>query len=1129
MKVIKYNLFITLFLFICIHVCAQVEQNPLYLKNYAPSPEAYSMMQYEEIPVSLYTGIPDISVPLYNIRSNDWTLPIALSYHASGIKISQEASWVGLGWNLQAGGMISRSIRGKDDLNQFLTDTNPVPDADNIPNNFLSFHAINGNILIPEMNKDVEPDVFFYNFAGYSGKFYSKKGANIKGHGENLFELSDPEAHLLIRLKNSKNNPIFEIIAPGNIKYTFKAIEITKRHALGFFDRSVDLECPHFTSQHYIPDTFDFNPEYTITSWYLTHIQYPTGDEIFFDYHRALNTYLSPMHRSDVTNHVVDVKDLKNPYYPIEDINHFTIENEPKKQSTISFEYIYEQPRLTGIRWTEGELEFVPAEKNREDIRTLPHAETEGAKMLGQINLYTKDRKKKLKSFLFHYSYFLSMDDNGNLQKIPNYNTSRLKLDSISIKGTDSNKTQKYKMGYNDSEPLPIKNCYAYDYWGYYNESNMTIPFVPYVSSSDYRSMSLSIDESTKKYTLARDGKIVMEKGKKINGYGEDKEPSSKALIGTLTSLTTPLEGKTEFKYEGNRVIDSTQIEWKIQDSLSIDIYALKEYDNTSLTTTFSMPYDGCIDINWVYDGNIDCIEKEKNTTLINIPGITSIVGIPQDTYNSGSPIHGQYHLKQRTACPKGTHTITLKTSDRAKLSVIIKRYKAKLGYYEPLVGGIRIAEIKSPLTTRKYYYTNDKGECSGRLNRKPVFNRMVNRNYFATYSNGIPIANILYIEFNSAAIQPLENPYNSYFMGYEQVNIIQQTKDDKTIIEKNYFHNEKEDHNEFYIDYPGRNMPLNGKLIKRRIYSGDNLLSQNIKKYKAIKVSDIKGLKYYPNDLSHNYHIENYCTQLIEETDTIYTKLSNTFVVHPVKKTYAYNSNYLLSRMIIRENDCIKSHFIRYATDFINPYLDGYFEKYNLITTPIEEDFFTNGILSKKLWHIHYKDLLVKPWKEYIFYNRPGVIIPSFNGNTSIYTGKPDITYNSYNKRGRNTSLHTRMGQSVVLVWGYKHQHIIAQISNATIAEVENKGIDIEALADKEEPTETDWDLLHSLREALPQGRIIITRYEPLIGIISQTGPTGVTVRYTYDEFGRLSETIETGKRENVIQKNEYKYATEK
>lgn len=98
MKVIKYNLFITLFLFICIHVCAQVEQNPLYLKNYAPSPEAYSMMQYEEIPVSLYTGIPDISVPLYNIRSNDWTLTnsLELSCFRNKNKSGSQLGWSGL-------------------------------------------------------------------------------------------------------------------------------------------------------------------------------------------------------------------------------------------------------------------------------------------------------------------------------------------------------------------------------------------------------------------------------------------------------------------------------------------------------------------------------------------------------------------------------------------------------------------------------------------------------------------------------------------------------------------------------------------------------------------------------------------------------------------------------------------------------------------------------------------------------------------------------------------------------------------------------------------------------------------------------------------------------------------------
>lgn len=1129
MNYINYSWYVCILLILFAHnpIRAQVEVNPLYTKNYVPSPEAYSMMQYEEIPVSLYTGVPNINIPLYTIKSNDWTLPITLNYHAAGIKVNQEASWVGLGWNLQAGGMISRSIRGKDDFHGFLKDTTPVPDAANIPNDFLSYHKLDGNILISEINKDVEPDIFYYNFAGYSGKFYSKKGAYSDEHDENLFELSNPEEHLRIKIKEKNNDPVFEITAPGNIKYTFKAIEITRRHALSFFGRSIDLECPHFSSQYYIPENRDYT-DYTLTSWYLTHVQYPTGDEIFFNYQRVSNAYLSPMHRSDVINDVIDVKNLNNPYYPIEDINHFGIENEPKNKATISFEYIYQQPRLIGIRWKDGELEFVPAEKNRQDIRTWPREKSEGAKMLGQINLYTKDRKKKLKSYLFHYSYFLGMDSENIIQKIPDYRTARLKLDSISIKGACGKNVQKYKMEYNESEPLPLKNGYACDYWGYYNGSEVIVPFVPYVATKDFRSMTLSIDENSKIYQTAHNGEIVMRKGEKVNYISEDKEPSIKALVGIMRSLTTPLEGKTEFKYEVNRVIDSTRIEWKIQDSLSLDINALKKYDDDSFTTTFSMPYDGCIDIHWVYDGYENSIEIEKNTTLINIPGVTAIVGIPQETYNSGNSIHEQYRLKERVACSKGIHTLILKTSDRARLTVVIKKHKAKLGYCEQLVGGLRIAEIKSPLTTRKYYYVNNKGECSGRLNRKPVYNRMISNSFYSNYSHGIPIANIMYIEYNSAALRPLENPYNNYFMGYEQVNIIQQTNDGQTITEKNFFYNIKEEENEYFVDYPGKNMPLNGKLLKRQIFSGDILLSQNMKKYSTIKVCDIKGLKFYSNDISHNYHIENYVTQLVEEIDTAYTKINNTIVTHPIKKTYFYNFNYLLSELTIKENKRIKSYYIKYAMDFINHYQDGYFEKYNLITTPIEEAYFINGILNKKMWHIHYKDSLVKPWKEYVFYNRPGVTIPSFNGNVSDYAGKPDVIYNSYSKRGRNTSLQTRMGQSIVLLWGYQHQHIIAQINNATLTEIQNNGIDSEAIADKKEPTEADWNLLHSLRKKLPQAKVVITCYEPLIGIVSQTDPSGATIRYTYDEFGRLSETIETGEKENIILKYEYKYATE-
>ncbi len=81
-----------------------------------PSPEAASLAQYAEIPVSTYTGVANIDIPIYTIRARDIELPISISYHASGIKITQEASSVGLGWSLNAGGIISRNIMNQDDF-----------------------------------------------------------------------------------------------------------------------------------------------------------------------------------------------------------------------------------------------------------------------------------------------------------------------------------------------------------------------------------------------------------------------------------------------------------------------------------------------------------------------------------------------------------------------------------------------------------------------------------------------------------------------------------------------------------------------------------------------------------------------------------------------------------------------------------------------------------------------------------------------------------------------------------------------------------------------------------------------------------------------------------------------------
>lgn len=76
------------------------------------SATAASLGKFGDIPVSLYTGTPNISIPLHEVNSRSLSIPLSMSYHASGIKVEEIAGWVGLGWALDTGGVITRTIRG---------------------------------------------------------------------------------------------------------------------------------------------------------------------------------------------------------------------------------------------------------------------------------------------------------------------------------------------------------------------------------------------------------------------------------------------------------------------------------------------------------------------------------------------------------------------------------------------------------------------------------------------------------------------------------------------------------------------------------------------------------------------------------------------------------------------------------------------------------------------------------------------------------------------------------------------------------------------------------------------------------------------------------------------------------
>lgn len=84
-------LFIVL-IFVCRNLIHGQLSNSPNVSIIPPSPTASALGKYADVPVSLSTGIPQISVPVYTIQSNGLQVPVSLSYHAGGIKVEDIAS-----------------------------------------------------------------------------------------------------------------------------------------------------------------------------------------------------------------------------------------------------------------------------------------------------------------------------------------------------------------------------------------------------------------------------------------------------------------------------------------------------------------------------------------------------------------------------------------------------------------------------------------------------------------------------------------------------------------------------------------------------------------------------------------------------------------------------------------------------------------------------------------------------------------------------------------------------------------------------------------------------------------------------------------------------------------------------
>ncbi|MDW3211921.1 MAG: BACON domain-containing carbohydrate-binding protein [Reichenbachiella sp.] len=115
---------------------------------------------------NLSSGVLNINLPI-----ESFLVPISISYNTSGIRVNQRAGAVGLGWNLNAGGYIARQKRGVDDgaRNGFSgKEKRGSQVAINTTDQVFKSQVVEGD---KDAKWDTHPDIYFFQFLGYSGQF----------------------------------------------------------------------------------------------------------------------------------------------------------------------------------------------------------------------------------------------------------------------------------------------------------------------------------------------------------------------------------------------------------------------------------------------------------------------------------------------------------------------------------------------------------------------------------------------------------------------------------------------------------------------------------------------------------------------------------------------------------------------------------------------------------------------------------------------------------------------------------------------------------------------------------------------------------------------------------------------
>lgn len=503
------------------------------------TPEVASLEKYGNVGVSAYTGSPDIKIPLFNVSSGETSLPAFLYYDASGIKVTQEATFVGLGWNLSFGGCINHVVCGHDDF------SNPE------------------NKSYAYFKQNIKPYMIYQQHRIQRGKFASGSFGFMEYY---IAPAQLDEYYLINDIANGLHIPdIFQASFCGhNVSFvidweTYKPI-VVKSDGTQY-----KIEC-NIKVKYQYPESISITDDHGTTYQFSAFREFSNKDSF----------YLTKIYGSDGPegNNAIDITyqqyncigggrryqsiaemEKQNIYIPYEAQVTFASAINGKRTRELStygtFNYdcckVYPSKIVTRQQTVKFEL------GNRADV--------ENARSIRRISV-TAPGGTCIHDINFDYSYFEE-------SKLNNIGTGkRLKLNNISIDG------KRYSFQYNESEALPDSRSYSQDFWGYYNGIDNEDNFC---SSPRYKQLEGN------QYSC-------------IEYLGEANRFASagKSKTWTLNRIVYPTGGYTDFEMEANQFLDcyyypsaEAEANKHLQD-IRLNTLSVNAYESTtSKTATF--------------------------------------------------------------------------------------------------------------------------------------------------------------------------------------------------------------------------------------------------------------------------------------------------------------------------------------------------------------------------------------------------------------------------------------------------------------------------------------------------------------------------------------------------------------